>query len=181
MRTVKSWKKAWVYFCRAMVLRCPVCGVSRIFPPLKSTRSLRDWFTPLDGCPRCGYAYEREPGYFLLSIWAINYGFGSLLGIAIYVGLLIAVPDISTSRLLWLVLTPVVTFNLLFVRHSKALFLAFDHFFDPHKKEGGDDGGNKPRIPVPPAPTTPRAKRREEHPGELANKYTSETAGMVDR
>ena len=27
---------------------------------------------------------KREMGYFLLSIWAINYGFGSLLGIAIY-------------------------------------------------------------------------------------------------
>jgi hypothetical protein len=27
---------------------------------------------------RGGYPYEREPGYYLMSIWAINYGAGSL-------------------------------------------------------------------------------------------------------
>jgi hypothetical protein len=48
--------------------------------PLLKIRSLRDYFAPLDGCPRCGYAYERETGYFLLAIWAINYGVESRLG-----------------------------------------------------------------------------------------------------
>ena len=42
------------------------------------------------------------------------------------------------------VVIPVVVFNLLFARHSKAIFVAWDHFFDPHEREGGDDGGNKP-------------------------------------
>ena len=61
---------------------CPECGISPIFTPMRNVRTLYDWFTPLDGCPICGYAYEREQGYFLLSIWGLNYGliagFGTL-------------------------------------------------------------------------------------------------------
>ena len=86
-----------------MRLRCPACGVSPIFIPWKRMRTLRDWFTPLDGCPRCGYPYEREPGYYLISIWAINYGVGSIVGLAIY-GLLEWKFDLPVWQLLAAVL-----------------------------------------------------------------------------
>src|SRR4051812_50019660 len=65
---------AWTYIMRALRLRCPECGHARIFKPWRQTRSLDDWFRPLHGCPHCDYAYEREPGYFLLAIWGLNYG-----------------------------------------------------------------------------------------------------------
>ncbi|MFZ4776940.1 MAG: hypothetical protein ACOYM3_16345 [Terrimicrobiaceae bacterium] len=149
-------RKAWLYFTRALRLRCPECGKSPVFVPLTRLRSLRDWFTPLDGCPRCGYAYERETGYFLLAIWAVNYGCGSLLGISIYLGLETFFTLPLPELLSW-VIAPVVVFNLLFARHSKSLFLALDHFFDPHQKDGGDDGGSKVRLPEgPKAPPTGR-------------------------
>jgi uncharacterized protein (DUF983 family) len=141
------------YLFRAMLLRCPVCGRSPIFPSLRSTRTLRDWFTPLDGCPRCGYPYEREPGYFLASVWIINYGAGSMLGILIYV-ILELTTDLPIERMLIAVLSPVLVFNLLFARHSKSLFIAIDHLSDPHEKEGGDDGGNVPK-PEPPKDDSP--------------------------
>ena len=48
--------KAWTFIGRALRLRCPECGVSPLFVPLRRVRSLDDWFRPLDGCPRCGYA-----------------------------------------------------------------------------------------------------------------------------
>src|SRR5436309_2228096 len=73
----------WLYFRRALRLRCPECGVSPMFMPAIKTRSIWNWFTPLDGCPRCGYAYERESGYFLLSTWAFNYGVVAGLGVVI--------------------------------------------------------------------------------------------------
>lgn len=111
---------------------------------------------PLDGCPRCGYAYDREPGYFLLSIWAINYGLGSLIGLTIYLTLEILY-DLPLEILLTAVLAPVLIFNLGFVRHSKAYFIAFDHWWDPHQREGGDGDGNRPNIPPPPAPSTPES------------------------
>lgn len=145
-------RKAWVFFFRALRLRCPECGTSPVFVPLRHLRRLRDWFTPLDGCPRCGYAYERETGYFLLSIWAINYGVGSLLGLTIYV-ILESFFTLPLPELLFWVIAPVVLFNLIFARHAKALFLALDHFFDPHRKDGDGDGGNK--TPSEASPKTP--------------------------
>ncbi|MFV0338323.1 MAG: DUF983 domain-containing protein [Chthoniobacterales bacterium] len=156
MKIERNIKTAFLYLRRALFLRCPTCGVSLIFLPFLKTRSLKDWTTPLDGCPRCGYAYEREPGYFLLSIWALSYGFGSLLGLVLYLFLEWKY-DLPLWQLLTFILVPVITFNILFIRHSKSIFLAVDHFFDPHiKEEGGGDGGNKRNEDAPkPLPTSP--------------------------
>jgi hypothetical protein len=103
---------------------------------MKKVRSLFDWFTPLDGCPRCGYAYEREQGYFLLAIWGLNYGLIALVGVL--VGLLIQHryhPGVWSAW--WLVLAPMPFASFLFARHAKSLFLAMDHYFDPHLKPAG--------------------------------------------
>ena len=77
---------------------------------------------------------------------------GALIGLAIYLVL-----DFCFHLPIWLVLTltiiPIPIFNLWFARHAKALFLAFDLFFDPHRGEG--DGGNwhyKSTAPPPKAP-----------------------------
>ena len=107
---------------------------------------------PLDGCPHCGYPFDREPGYFLLSIFAINYGVGSLLGLVIYLILDFWV-RLPIEWTMALVILPTPTFNLWFARHSKALFIAFDLFCDPHQR-GDDDGdqrtGTAPDQPKPP-------------------------------
>ena len=152
---MKDLRRAWRFYLRAMALKCPECGTKPIFVPMANVRSLRDWFTPLDGCPRCGYAYEREMGYFLLAIWVINYGVGSILGIALYLVLELCF-HLDLQTLLISVVTPVVLFNLLFARHAKSLFLAMDHFFDPHRPDSGDEGGNRPVDPPAPAPKEPK-------------------------
>ncbi|MGH8047833.1 MAG: DUF983 domain-containing protein [Chthoniobacterales bacterium] len=138
--------KAGAYLTRATRLLCPVCGRTPIFPRAFSVRRLWDWCTPLDGCPRCGYAFEREPGYFLMAVWAVNCGSASLLGMLIYLFLELnfSLPDYV---MLSAVVIPVVLFNLLFVRHSKAYFIAIDHLLDPHERDGGDDRGNLPLDP----------------------------------
>ncbi|MEX1045524.1 MAG: DUF983 domain-containing protein [Chthoniobacterales bacterium] len=153
-----AWSRARSYLARALRLVCPVCGKTPMFPAVATTRNLHDWFTPLDGCPRCGYAYDREPGYFLLSIWAINYGIAALLGLVLYL-LFEWFFDWPVWTLIAAVVLPVILFNLLFARHSKAIFVAWDHFFDPHEREGGDDGGNVP-APGPPAPANPPRRAR---------------------
>ena len=152
-----DFRRALQYFFRACFLKCPECGTKPIFMPIYHIRRLRDYFTPLDGCPRCGYAYERELGYFLLSIWAINYGGGSLLGISIYCYLEYFY-HLSLPILLLCVISPVVLFNFFFARHSKAFFLALDHYFDPHTKGGGGggDGGNYTKEQPAPAPVAPQ-------------------------
>lgn len=149
-------RRALTYVGRACLLKCPECGTRPVFLPLLRIRRLSDYFTPLDGCPRCGYAYERETGYFLLAVWAINYGFGSLLGIAIYCFLEFNY-HLQLPVLLASVIAPVVLFNFFFARHSKALFLALDHYFDPHTKDGsgGGGGGGKTNPPASPVPSAP--------------------------
>jgi uncharacterized protein (DUF983 family) len=147
-----SWKRFRRMMTNALNLKCPTCGDRPLFIPWSHVRSLRDWFMPLDGCPRCGYPFEREPGYFLLAIFAINYGVGALIGLAIYLVL-----DFCFHLPIWLVLTltiiPIPIFNLWFARHAKALFLAFDLFFDPHRGEG--DGGNWHYESTAPPPKAP--------------------------
>ncbi len=121
----------WRFFRRGMLLRCPECGISPVFIPVKKVRSIYDWFTPLDGCPRCGYAYAREDGYFLLAVWGINYGI--VAGLGTLAGLLIQSrynPGLWSP--LWLLLLPVPMLSFLLARHAKSLFLAMDHYFDPH-------------------------------------------------
>ena len=156
-------RRAFQYFFRACLLKCPECGTKPIFMSIFRVRRLRDYFTPLDGCPRCGYAYERELGYFLLSIWAINYGGGSILGIMIYCYLEYFY-HLSLPLLLVCVISPVVLFNFFFARHSKAFLIALDHYFDPHVKngEGGGNGGSNTKEP--PAPATPVAPQRAPTP-----------------
>ena len=129
-RQPRSAKLARTYVGRALRLRCPICGVSPLFPPLSETRSLNRWFTPLDGCPRCRYRYERESGYFLLATWGI--GYISIVAMALAAWLAIAnLTNLGlTATLLW-VMVPIPFASVLFARHAKALWLAFDHFWDP--------------------------------------------------
>ena len=130
--------RAWVYIGRALRLRCPECGVSPVFTPWRRVRSLFDWFTPLDGCPRCGFAYNREDGYFLLAIWGVNYGVVAGLGLIISL-LLEAFHPLTLWQYIFFVFTPMPLLSMLFARHAKSLFLAMDHYFDP-------EGPGKPRA-----------------------------------
>lgn len=81
-----------------------------------------------------------------MAVWAVNCGSASLLGMLIYVFLefhFVLPAWVTVSA----VLGPVVFFNLLFIRHSKAYFIAIDHLLDPHERDGGDDRGNLPLDP----------------------------------
>ena len=124
-------RRLLVYLGRALRLRCPECGVSPVFIPAGRTRSVRDWVTPLDGCPRCGYAYERESGYFLIAIWGIHYF--TVTGLGLAAGLVL---DALVPMPLWLLVlvtaVPTVAFGAFFSRYAKSLYLAIDHYFDPH-------------------------------------------------
>ena len=151
-------RQAFAYLGRAALLRCPVCGTRPIFLPIRRVRKFDDWFSPLDGCPRCGYPYEREPGYFLLAIFGFNFGFAVFVGIAVFVYLATFhdMNEITTWQLIASTVLPIPLVNLLVARHAKALFIALDHFVDPHVHnfddggDGDDDDGTR-LIPAPPA------------------------------
>ena len=57
------------FLSRALRLRCPICGRGKLF---------RWWLLMHERCPNCGVKFEREPGFFLGSIY-INYGLTALI------------------------------------------------------------------------------------------------------
>lgn len=135
--TAELVRRLMVYLARALRLRCPECGVSPVFVPAGKTRTVRDWVTPLDGCPRCGYAYERESGYFLIAIWGIHYFTVTGLGLAAGLVLDALVPGIPLWLLVVIAAVPTVLFGFFFSRYAKSLYLAIDHYFDPHVHAAG--------------------------------------------
>lgn len=153
----RSFRQALRFLGRAALLKCPVCGTRPIFLRLGRVRRIDDWFRPLDGCPRCGYPYEREPGYFLLAIFGFNFGFAVCVGITAFVALAKwgDVPNMATWKLLAVTVMPIPLINLLVARHAKALFIALDHFCDPHVRDLDDDSDDDDDgihlLPVPPA------------------------------
>ena len=93
-----------------------------------------DWFTPLDGCPRCGYAYQREEGYFLLATWGVNYGV--VAGSALIISMTFEwLHPLTMWQYVMYVFTPMPLLSFALVRHAKAMWLAIDHFFDPHTRD----------------------------------------------
>jgi uncharacterized protein (DUF983 family) len=132
----------WRCLRRGFALRCPECGVSPIFVPLRKTRTLFDWFTPLDGCPRCGFAYTREEGYFLVAVWVLNYGIVTTLALAQGLWLQSRYHPALWSPI-WLTLAwmPIASFAL--ARHAKSIFIAVDHYFDPHVTTRHDAESNQ--------------------------------------
>jgi uncharacterized protein (DUF983 family) len=123
--------RAWLYFYRSLQLKCPVCGRSPLFGPVRQVRSLRHWFETLPGCPHCNYLYDPEPGYFLLAFWMFDYGLAGLFGIGLFL-VLYDYFNLAMLQVLWITLLAVTLFALLIVRHCKAFFLAMDHYFFRH-------------------------------------------------
>ena len=141
-----------------------------MFLPLAKVRSLDDWFTPLDGCPRCGYAYDREPGYFLIAHWGIVYGLSALVGIGIYVWLQVYHSDWSYLKTILVTMVPLPVVALLLARHAKAYFMAVDHLCDPYispsEEDGGDGGGGSRTPPITPSsPDVPASPDPAGQPG----------------
>jgi hypothetical protein len=105
---------------RALRLRCPTCGRGALF---------RNLVTMHERCSRCGLLFEREPGYFLGSIY-INYGMTTLIGLVAYfiasLGFGVTGMEVTGPLIGFALLFPV-----FFHRYARSLWLGFDHFIDP--------------------------------------------------
>jgi hypothetical protein len=86
-------------------------------------------------CPSCGATFEREPGFFLGSIY-INYGLTALV-VAIAYPVLLFNRILSHEKLMWITLAFVLVFPLFFFRFARALWLGFDQYWDPRPGEKG--------------------------------------------
>jgi hypothetical protein len=84
-------------------------------------------------CGQCGLLFQREPGYFLGSIY-FNYGVTALLVTAAYFALYF-MGDIPPRVLLWSLVAFCVVFPLWFFRYARALWMSFDEWLDSRAKE----------------------------------------------
>jgi uncharacterized protein (DUF983 family) len=104
---------------RGMTLRCPACGKGELF---------RRVFTMNEFCKRCGFSFQRPPGYFLGSTY-INYGVTAGLTTVAYVSLYFGV-GIEKQTLLPAILGFCLVFPLVFFRFARSLWLSLDCLFD---------------------------------------------------
>jgi uncharacterized protein (DUF983 family) len=112
---------------RALRLKCPLCGRGNLF---------RGWLAMHRECPSCGVKFEREPGFFLGSIY-INYGLTALI-VAIAYPVLLFGGYVAETPLLIAALAFVVLFPILLFPWARSLWLGFDQWHDPR------DGGRGP-------------------------------------
>ncbi len=108
-----------VSYKRALKLRCPRCGEGKLFA---------GWFTMNERCEHCGLQYEREPGYFLGSSY-INYGWTAMSMMFAYL-LLRYVLGYPNKYVLPPLTAYIIIFPLVFFRYARAMWLAFDIYFD---------------------------------------------------
>jgi hypothetical protein len=88
----------------------------------------RGIFRMNETCPACGFKFEREPGYFLGSIY-INYGLSALISAVTWMTLRygVGVPALPLAFGLGVF---IVIFGSLFFRYARALWLAMDCRFE---------------------------------------------------
>ena len=125
-------------FSRAARLRCPRCGVGPLF---------RGWFRMHEACPHCGFSYEREPGFYLGSIY-VNYGATVILTGGLY-ALLVMGLGFSNETALAVCLSAAVLCPILFFRHARSFLLSLDSTVNQDQARSADEAGDG----ADPAPT----------------------------
>lgn len=120
----KTQLRFWTTVWRAIRLRCPHCGQGRIFV---------NYFRMHPRCSTCGLRFQREPGYFLGSIY-FNYGVTAMIVTAGYLGCLFGT-NIPTQILLPIFGAWCLLFPLWFFRYARSLWLGFDRYFDVSSDE----------------------------------------------
>src|SRR5213082_1467640 len=100
---------------RALRCRCPLCGQGKLF---------RGWLWMNNQCPHCGATFEREPGFFLGSIY-VNYGLTALIMTIAY-PLLLFVWGVPETPLLIGAVTFTVIFPILIFPWARSIWLGFE-------------------------------------------------------
>jgi uncharacterized protein (DUF983 family) len=127
-RQDRSLRQVLTRFARAVLLRCPVCGRGGLFT---------SWFKLRARCPNCGFALEREEGYFTGAM-AVNLIVTELVLTTILITLLVVTwplaaswpsPPLTTAWFIAIAaagILPILTYPF-----SRTVWIAFDLVFRP--------------------------------------------------
>jgi len=92
-----------------------------------------------DACSHCGFSYEREPGFYLGSIY-LNYGATVILTGALYAVLVMGL-GLSNETTLAVCLAAAVLCPILFFRHARSFLLALDSSVNQDQARNAEDVG----------------------------------------
>jgi uncharacterized protein (DUF983 family) len=109
---------------RALRLRCVACGEGKPFTGI---------FRMDARCRSCGYRFEREPGYFMGSIY-FNYMTTAVILVA---GIFILEDGagLDTRTVTIILIAFSAAFPVWFFRRARNLWIAFDHLISPPSPE----------------------------------------------
>jgi uncharacterized protein (DUF983 family) len=116
-------------------LRCPICGKGELF---------RGYFDNPERCPRCGYFFMRESGYFLPHV-PIGYAATVAVALGSWPILRYIVGIQNAAITLAVMISIAIVFGVWFVRYSKALWLAIDLTIHPPASEDFESRGRQER------------------------------------
>jgi uncharacterized protein (DUF983 family) len=113
------WRRLWAL----LRFRCPHCLEGAVFAGVWRTRRR---------CPVCGIRFEREDGYFMMSVF-IGYVIGTVLAVPVIVVMYLRNAPVwayvAGSALVLIPLTPFI------FRYSRMIWLHLDELFDPRPVE----------------------------------------------
>ena len=115
-------------FLRALRLKCPLCGTTKLVThwlPVRFTR----------GCETCDYKFEREPGYYWGQSMMITYPFLGVLLMAAGGYAVVFMKDISAYRIALALACLSVPLGYFSLPHGRAIWIAMDLYFRPPEKE----------------------------------------------
>jgi len=115
-----GWPRQRVLLARAIKRRCPECGATGIF---------KSWFTLRSNCPRCGYEFARETGYFLGS-YPLNLIAAEIVPVGLMIALLIWT-DLSWIWLEVLLIPVAVALPFLLFPYAQMIWMAIDLYITP--------------------------------------------------
>src|SRR5262245_49997850 len=114
-------------------LRCPICGKGELF---------NGYFDSPSRCPRCGFFFMRETGYFLPHV-SIGYAFTVLASLGVWPVLYYLLGVRNAAVTLSIMALVAVVFGIWFIRYSKVLWLALDLTLHPPQSEDFEARGRR--------------------------------------
>lgn len=110
---------------RALLRRCPNCGKGRLYD---------GWMTSRDHCEHCGLRYDRGERDFFYGAYMFNLVAAELAFVVLLVAVIVGTsPDTPWTAVTWGSVAMVLLAPLLLYPFTKALWLAFDLLFRPHR------------------------------------------------
>jgi uncharacterized protein (DUF983 family) len=110
---------------RGLTKRCPACGGGHLFT---------GWFKMKDCCPRCGYRFEREEGFFLGAVvvnLAVAEGLMAILCIVPVIYLSATRPEAPIWPVIVGGLFAAVVAPIFFYPFSRTIWVAFELMLRP--------------------------------------------------